>query len=327
MRLVLLAGLLYAAPFAVAADAPPWTAEVRSTKPSVNEASFAGQTQEQFSRLVKQGEYIYRAAGCYGCHTDTKQHGQPLAGGHALVTPFGTFYTPNITSDPETGIGRWSEQDFQRALREGRNPAGDNYYPSFPYPSYTKLTDDDLHALWTYLKIQPPVQQANRKHKLKWFARSRSFVGTWKGLYFTSGAYRPDAEKSVTWNRGAYLAEAAAHCGECHTPRSALGGIQTELHYAGTRDGPDDSVVPNITPDKKTGIGGWRASELVTYLGTGLTPDGDSAGDLMAEVIDNGLHYLRKEDLAAIAEYVLSQPPVEHSVHKPKKPAKKEEFE
>jgi len=321
MHFVLLAGLLFAAPLAVAAGAsptgsrPPWMAEVRKT-------------QEQSFRLVKQGEYVYRAAGCYGCHTDEKHAGKPLAGGHALATPFGTFYSPNITPDPETGIGRWSEADFIRALREGLSPAGDHYYPSFPYPSYTKLTDEDLRALWAYLRVQPPVKQVNRKHDLKWFARARTFVGSWKGLYFTPGAYKPNAAKSAAWNRGAYLAEAAAHCGECHTPRTAFGGIKTGMHNAGTRDGPDDSVVPNITPDRKTGIGRWRASELAEYLETGLTPDGDSAGDLMAEVIDNGLQYLRKDDLAAIAEYVLSLPPVEHAVRKAdKKPAKKEEFE
>ncbi len=278
-------------------------------------------------RLVKQGEYVFHAAGCYGCHTDEKHAGKPLAGGRALATPFGIFYAPNITPDAQTGIGRWREQDFIRALREGRNPAGANYYPSFPYPSYTKLTDKDLHALWIFLKVQSPVQQANRKHELKWFAPARSFVDLWKGLYFKPGAYKPDAAKSVAWNRGAYLAEAAAHCGECHTPRSALGGSKSGMHYAGTRDGPDDSVVPNITPDKKTGIGRWRVSELAEYLETGLTPDGDSAGDLMAEVIDNGLQHLRKDDLAAIAEYVLSRPPLEHSVRKAKKTVKKEEYE
>lgn len=271
------------------------------------------------SAIISPGEYVYRAAGCYGCHTDEKGGGQPLAGGHALKTGFGTFYSPNITPDSVTGIGKWSEQDFFRAMREGRSPAGDHYYPSFPYPSYTKLTDDDLHALWLFLKSQAPVKQANKPHDLKFFARARTFVGSWKALYFTPGAYRPDAGKPASWNRGAYLAEAAAHCGECHTPRSALGGIRTGLHYAGSRDGPDDSVVPNITPDRKTGIGKWSRSDLVTYLETGLMPDGDSAGDLMAEVIDNGLKYLKKDDLAAIAEYALSLPPVEHGVRKPKK--------
>jgi mono/diheme cytochrome c family protein len=271
------------------------------------------------SASLSPGEYIYRASGCYGCHTDEKGGGKPLAGGHALKTDFGTFYSPNITPDSETGIGKWGEQDFFRAMREGRSPAGDHYYPSFPYPSYTKLTDDDLRALWQFLKNQPPVKQANKPHDLKFFARARTFVGSWKALYFKPGAYQTDPGKPAAWNRGAYLAEAAAHCGECHTPRSALGGIKTGLHYAGSRDGPDNSVVPNITPDKQTGIGKWSRSDLVTYLETGLMPDGDSAGDLMAEVIDNGLQYLKKDDLAAIAEYVLSLPPVEHAVRKPKK--------
>ena len=304
MRFTLLTGLLFVAPLALAVE------------PAPNDT------------LIKQGEYVYRAASCYGCHTDEKNGGKPLAGGHALVTPFGTFYSPNITPDAETGIGRWSERDFVRALREGKSPGGDNYYPSFPYPSYTKLTDDDLLALWAYLKSLPAVKQANRQHDLNWYTRARSFVSTWKGLYFTPGAYKPDVAKSATWNRGAYLAEAAAHCGECHTPRGALGAAKSGMHYAGTRDGPKDSVVPNITPDKKTGIGRWRASELAEYLETGMKPDGDSAGDLMAEVIDNGLRHLRKDDLAAIAEYVLSLPAVENSLQKSgKKPVKKAEFE
>ena len=304
MHFTLLTALLLAAPLALAAEPVPEDA------------------------LIKQGEYVYRAASCYGCHTDEKSGGKPLAGGHALVTPFGTFYSPNITPDAETGIGRWSERDFVRALREGKSPSGDNYYPSFPYPSYTKLTDDDMRALWAYLRSVPAVKQVNRQHDLNWYTRARSFVSSWKGLYFTPGAYKPDAAKSATWNRGAYLAEAAAHCGECHTPRGALGAVKSGLHYAGTREGPKDSVAPNITPDKKTGIGRWRVSELADYLETGMTPDGDSAGDLMAEVIDNGLRYLRKDDLTAIAEYVLSLPPVENSLQKPgKKPVKKAEFE
>lgn len=303
MRLGFATGLLLAAAFAFAAAPAPDDSQ------------------------LKQGEYIYRAAGCETCHTDSKHAGKPLAGGHPLATPFGTFYTPNITPDKETGIGRWSEQDFVRAMRFGMSPDGDHYYPAFPYPSYTKLSDDDIRALWTYLKARAPIMQANRQHDLKWFARSRSFLGIWKRLYFTPGAYQPDANKSQTWNRGVYLSEAAAHCGECHTPRNFLGGIKSKQRYAGTRAGPDGGVVPNITPDKNTGIGKWRASELADYLATGLTPEGDSAGDLMAEVIDNGLKYLSKEDLAAIAEHVLSQPPVENAVRKPKKPGQKESLE
>lgn len=279
---------------------------------------------EVVATLLAQGEYIFRAAGCNGCHTDEKHDGQALAGGRALETPFGVFYPPNITPDPDTGIGKWSEADFIRALRVGLNPRGEQYYPAFPYPSYTLLTDNDLHALWQYLRSRPAVSRKNRAHDLKWYARARSFVGSWKALYFVPGPYRPEPSRSARWNRGAYLSEAAAHCGECHTPRTALGGVQRSRHFAGTREGPENSVVPNITPDKKTGIGRWTARELADYLETGMNPEGDSAGDLMAEAIDNGLKYLRADDRAAIAEYVLSLPPVEHAVRKPKKKEKGE---
>jgi len=276
--------------------------------------------------VLKAGEYIFHAVGCASCHTDQKHYGAPLAGGRALKTEFGTFYPPNITPDRETGIGSWSEQDFVRALREGRDDEGDNLYPAFPYPAYTHLTDADLHALWTYLRAQPPVWQINRPHELRWFARARWSIGLWKLLYFTPGAYQPDPKQTASWNRGAYLAEAAAHCGECHTPRTMLGGLKTDTRYAGTRNGPEGSVMPNITPDRKTGIGRWSRGDLVTYMASGLAPDGDLAGDLMAEVIDNGLKYLTKDDLAAIAEYVQSQPPIEHSVRKPKT-KKRSEFD
>jgi mono/diheme cytochrome c family protein len=266
-----------------------------------------------------QGEYLFRAAGCAGCHTDEKNHGAPLAGGRALRTPFGIFYAPNITPDPDTGIGRWSEADFIRAMRQGLSPAGDHYYPAFPYTSYTRLTDADLRALKTYLFSLKPVRQPNRPHELPWYLRWRSLLGIWKALLFRPGPFQGQPDQSATWNRGAYLVTAAAHCGECHTPRHFLGGFIEARRHAGTRDGPDGSVVPNITPDRKTGIGRWRASELVEYFETGATPSGDFAGDLMAEVIDGSLRHLGKDDLQAIAAYVLSVPPVEHAVRRSRK--------
>ena len=289
---LLLAGLLAAAPLAY---------------PAGNKAPNAH---------LSRGEYVYRAANCFGCHTDAKHAGSALAGGRALVTPFGTFYSPNITPDAETGIGKWSEQDFARALRAGLGRNHKQLYPAFPYTSYTRMSDDDLHALWAYLQSLPAVKQANKPHNLKWFASARPLVRLWKVLYFSPGDYKSDPRKSVSWNRGAYLVEVLAHCGECHTPRNTLGGAKTNMRYAGTRAGPDNSVVPNITPDKKTGIGKWNTTELITYLGNGMTPGGDFAGDLMAEVIDNSLQYLHKDDLAAIAEYIQSQPAVEHAVRK-----------
>ena len=268
------------------------------------------------------GDYLFRAAGCGGCHTDEKNHGPALAGGPAIKTPRGTFYGPNISPDPAHGLGRWREVDFIRAMREGVRPDGAHYYPSFPYASYTRLTDDDLRALWAYLRRQPPVAQPNRPHDLPWYLRPRSLLSTWKALYFTPGAWQPRPDKDETWNRGAYLVEAVTHCGECHTPRDALGGPRRALHLAGTRDGPDDSVVPNITPDRKTGIGRWRKSEIVEYLASGMTPEGDFAGDVMAEIIDRSTSRLTAADREAIAVYLLSLPPVEHATRKEKqKPA------
>ena len=270
---------------------------------------------------INRGSYLFRAGGCASCHTDEESGGKENAGGVELRTPFGVFYGPNITPDPEHGIGKWTEADFLRALRDGVNPKGQHYYPAFPYTSYTRLTDDDMRALWVYLRSRPAAATANRPHDIVWYGRARRTLGWWKRRYFTSGPFVPDPEKSAVINRGAYLATAAAHCGECHTPRDRFGGFINDLYYAGTRDTPDDTVVPNITPDRATGLR-WRESEIAYYLETGLTPDGDSAGDLMAKVIDNGLRYLTQDDLRAIAAYIRSLPPVEHAVRKPKKKEK-----
>lgn len=272
---------------------------------------------------LRRGEYIYRAGGCAGCHTGENAADGENAGGRAIESPFGTFYAPNITSDRQHGIGAWSEADFVRALRDGASPSGKHYYPAFPYTSYTRLTDDDLRALWAYVRSRPAVARANDRHDLPWYV-VRPLVGVWKARYFTPGVFKPDPARSERVNRGAYLAAAAAHCAECHTPRDRFGGLQNDLHLAGTRDGPGGDLVPNITPDKETGIGAWRESDLAYYLETGLRPDGDSAGDLMAEVIDNGLRYLTKEDLRAIAAYIFSLAPIAHQVRKPREPNKYE---
>lgn len=265
--------------------------------------------------VMRQGEYLFRAAGCVACHTDEKHRDAPLAGGRALKTRFGTFYTPNITPDPETGIGRWSEADFVRALRAGKNPEGEPYYPAFPYTSYTRLTDADVHAIKTYLFSQKPVRRVNQPHELPWYLRSRQALNIWKTLFFKSGVFQPQPDQSPMWNRGAYLVTAVAHCGECHTPRNLLGGYKESLGFAGA-DGVNGDAAPNITPDKKTGIGRWRQSDLVDYLETGATPDGDYAGGAMAEVIDNSLAHLTKDDRQAIAVYIMSLPPLETVTHK-----------
>ena len=265
--------------------------------------------------VMRQGEYLFRAAGCANCHTDEKNHGAPLAGGRAIETPFGIFYSPNITPDPETGIGRWTEADFARAMRQGIDDEGSHLYPAFPYTSYTKITDSDLHAIKIYLFSQTPVRQENKEHELPWYLRSRATLRIWKMLFFTPGRFQPQPDQSAAWNRGAYLATAVAHCGECHTPRNFLGGFRNSRLFAGNPLGADDADAPNISPDKNTGIGKWSQGDLVEYLETGAMPDGDYAGGAMADVIDNSLSHLTIDDRKAIAVYVMSLPAMEGVVH------------
>lgn len=270
------------------------------------------------------GEYLFKAAGCAGCHTDSKGKGKPLAGGHRLETPLGVFYTPNITADRATGIGNWSDADFIRALRDGVSPRGEHYYPAFPYTSYTRLSDEDMRAIKAYIFSLPAAIAQNKPHELPWYLRARPLLQVWKWLFFERGAFIANPQADAQWNRGAYLATAAVHCGECHTPRNRLGGFKRGLYYAGTRDGPEKSVIPNITPDKKTGIGRWSKRDIADYLETGATPDGDSAGDLMADVIDDSTAHLTKVDRDAIATYIVSLPPIENAVRKEKKAASDE---
>lgn len=271
-------------------------------------APFAGAAPVE-DQLLSRGEYMYRAAGCAGCHSDVANGGLENAGGVAIESPFGVFYGPNITPDRQHGIGGWSEADFTRALRYGVSPSGQHYYPAFPYTSYTRIADGDIRALWAYLRSRPAVARRNRPHDVAWYIRFRPALALWKRRYFTPGTFAPDPGRSPRLNRGAYLA-AAAHCVECHTPRDIFGGLKRDLYYAGAKDA--EGIIPNITPAKKTGIGGWSEEELAKYLGTGRTPDGDSAGDLMADVIDDGLRYLTDADRRAIAAYILSLPAIEH---------------
>ena len=274
------------------------------------------------------GEILLRAAGCVTCHSDTDNKGAMLAGGRALRTDFGTFYTPNITPDARTGIGNWRLEDFRRALREGVSPGGEHYYPAFPYTSYTRLSDKDIELMWNYLRTVTPVLAEDRPHELNWYVRMRRLIAAWKWVFFSQGTFTPDAKYSISWNRGAYLVEAIAHCGECHTPRNLAGALKRDRRFAGTRQGPDGAVVPNITPDRRTGIGRWSRRDLADYLASGAKPDGDYAGDIMAEFIDSGLTYLSASDRSAIAEYVQSLSPVENAVGKSNKSRKqKGDFE
>jgi mono/diheme cytochrome c family protein len=261
------------------------------------------------SDRIERGRYLLRAAGCAACHTDSENKGEFLAGGRKLTSPFGTFVSPNITPDKEHGIGNWTDEDFIRALGDGVSPAGDHYYPAFPYTSYTRMGRDDMLVIKAYLFSIKPVPQANPDHDLTWYA-SRMLMGLWKWLYFTPGAHEPDTSKSARWQRGDYLVNALSHCAECHSPRNSLGALIDNKLFIGVKDGPEGETAPNITPDKDTGIGKWSSGELETFLQSGELPDGDYTGGLMAEVVDEGLSYLDRQDIEAMVEYLQSLKPV-----------------
>ena len=263
---------------------------------------------------AERGAYIFHASGCETCHTDTANKGAPLAGGRALKTPFGTFRTPNITPDPTHGIGKWSEADFIRAMREGRSPSGDHYYPAFPYTAYTKMSDADMKDLRAYMLTLPASDKPNQSHDLGFPFNIRLGVMAWKWLNFTPGPLPTVAGKDAVWTRGRYLVEAAGHCAECHTPRDKLGGLVTSKWMAGSADGAEGESAPNLTPDPTTGLGEWSEEDIAFALKLGMKPDGDSLGSLMAEVVENGTSKLTDADLAAMAAYLKSLPPI---IHKP----------
>ena len=269
--------------------------------------------------LIARGEYLFRAANCQSCHTDVKNKGELLAGGRALKTPFGTFYGPNITPDEEHGIGAWSDDDFVTALRDGRAPDGSHYYPVFPYPAFTKMTDADMLALKAYIFTLPAVARPNTPHDIDFPFGWRFLMTGWNWLAFEPGALAPDPARDAEWNRGAYLVEALGHCGQCHTPRNMIGAPDRKMAFAGTMDGPDGEAVPNITSDPETGIGKWRDRDLLFLFRTSLLPDGDAVGSGMAEVVANSTKYLTDDDLAAMVAYLRALKPIHNQIGKPKK--------
>jgi len=257
---------------------------------------------------AKHGEYVVRLGGCHSCHTDPGKKDAPLAGGLELKTSDGTFHVPNITPDPDTGIGRWSEGDFIRAMTEGVAPDGSHFYPAFPYTSYTQMTRQDLLDLKAYLDTVKPVRNVVPPHDLRFPYNLRFALGIWKWLFFRPGSFEPDPTKSASWNRGAYVVTGPGHCGECHTARNFLGATSRNNALAGTKKGPDGKRVPNITPDPEDGIGLWSAKDVVDFLKTGNLPYGETADAPMDDVIASGTSHWTDEDLKAAAEYLLSLP-------------------
>jgi mono/diheme cytochrome c family protein len=259
---------------------------------------------------AERGAYVLRMGGCASCHTDAANEGAFLAGGRSLATPFGTFYTSNITPDPETGIGRWSTGEFVQAMTRGVSPEGHDYYPAFPYTSYANMTVQDLADLKAYLDTVEPVANSVPPHELAFPYNFRPLLKPWKAMFFRENGIEPDPSRPDSWNRGAYLVRGPSHCGECHTPRNQLGARDSSRQLAGNRDGPDGKPVPNITPDPGDGIGGWSATDVSFALQTGILPDGDVLGGAMSEVVRDSTGHLTPEDRTAIAEYLLSLEPL-----------------
>jgi mono/diheme cytochrome c family protein len=251
------------------------------------------------------GEYVAKAAGCVGCHTDIGPGAAAYAGGRIIETPFGKFYGPNITPHPQAGIGRWSEQDFLRTMRQGLRPDGAHYYPAFPYAAFTHILDADLRDLWVYFRSLPPSDRVNRPHELRFPFGWRWLIWGWKLLFFSPAPFQPDPGRSAVLNRGAYLVNALGHCGECHTPRNFLGGLKKGRSLAGGK--LPEGRAPNLTP---TGLKKWNDGELRDFLRTGATPEGDTASDAMYEVIRNTTSQLTPQDLGAVIAYLRSLPPL-----------------
>ncbi|MEZ5564721.1 MAG: cytochrome c [Gammaproteobacteria bacterium] len=258
------------------------------------------------SSLIERGQYLTYAGGCLTCHTADKPGAIPLAGGRALDTPFGTFYSPNLTPDPDTGLRNWTDEDFEHALRDGRTPDGSFYYPVFPYPSYTGLSDADVRAIAAYLRSLPPVRQVIPPHDLPWYLSFRPVMYGWNLLNFRPQRFEPDNTKTPGWNRGAYVVRHLGHCGECHTPRNLLGAVDQKRELSGNPDGPEGDKVPDITQNRITGIGRWSTSEIELFLEIGILPDGDFVGSTMGAVIDDNTGHLTPTDRQAIATYLQS---------------------
>jgi mono/diheme cytochrome c family protein len=248
------------------------------------------------------GARVFTASGCASCHmAEGSKTPLVLSGGQRLTSPFGTFVVPNISSDPEAGIGGWTLDQFASAVTKGTSPEGQHYFPAFPYAAYQKMTDQDVADLWAYMQTLPADQTPSQPHEVSFPFNIRTALGGWKMLFTPKDWVMPADTPQL--ERGRYLVEAQAHCGECHTPRNALGGLQRDAWLIGAPDPSGRGKVPDITPATL----GWSAGDIAYYLESGFTPDYDSAGGHMAHVVEN-MAQLPASDREAIAAYLLALP-------------------
>jgi len=254
------------------------------------------------------GELVFWAAGCASCHMAAEAKGDAqlvLSGGQRFPSDFGTFIAPNISQDPEHGIGKWSLLDLANAITRGVSPEGEHLYPALPYASYAKMEMQDVADLYAFMKTLPADPTPSQPHELAFPFSIRETLGVWKLLFLNNDWMLP-GNLTPTAARGRYIAEALAHCGECHTPRNMLGGMDKSRWLGGAPNPSGEGKIPNITPDKLK----WAAADIVQYLTTGFTPEFDVVGGHMAHVVEN-MARLPESDRLAVAEYILAVPSVE----------------
>lgn len=278
---------------AVAAIFPAWVAAGRGE----------GGSSDRPPDAVARGQYLARIANCAGCHT--APGGAPFAGGLRLESELGVFHTPNITPDPDTGIGGWSRDDLWAALHRGERPDGSSLYPACPYPSLTRVTRADVDAIHAYLQSLPPVEKPNAAHELDWPFGFRSLLPVWKALYFEPGVHAQDARRGEAWNRGAYLVRGLGHCYECHRERNFLGAVPDDV------DAPGGLVhgwyAPSLHHSGEAGLQSHTVAEAAVFLKSGKSAGAVMMGP-MAGVVFESLQYLSEADARAMATYLVSLP-------------------
>jgi len=287
-------------PLAFAGGSTVALSDYKDANPTGVPASLAG------ADVVKRGEYLARAADCLACHT--APGGQDYAGGLAIELPFGTLYSTNITADKDTGIGSYSDQDFLNAVQRGIRKDGTRLYPAMPYPSYTYMTDADALAIKAYLFSLPAIHAADRADTLTFPYNQRWAMIPWSFVFNADARFAPNTSQTAQWNRGAYLAEALAHCGECHTPRNLAFALNNHKKFAGALTAGWRAY--NITPDKDTGIGAWSDDDIASYLAEGHARGRGTASGPMGEAVDASFSHMTPEDIHALVTFLRSVPPI-----------------
>jgi mono/diheme cytochrome c family protein len=255
------------------------------------------------AEVIARGKALTEIGDCASCHT--ADPAKPFAGGKRIDTPLGGIYSPNLTPDPDTGLGRWSDEDFVRALRYGVAPNGSRYYPAFPYPNFTKLIREDILAIRAYLATLAPVRNAAPSPELRWPLNYRALMRGWNYLFFKPGIFQLDQSKPADWNRGGYLVEALAHCGACHTPKNFFGADRRGQAFAGGRAA--GLFAPRLDGAARSGLKSWSVDEIVEYLQSGRNAK-SHAGELMSEVVLNSTSKMSDADVRAIAVYLKALP-------------------